>query len=179
MVWECYKPNFLGLGKSKKMIFEILTYMFTFTTALSIFFILGVCCYKRLKTLNSTMKIIYEELHQQKREKQTLKRQRYLPAESIYDELQILEEVSLRNLPPTVPYPRIIPEIIPMATVSSILAVNPGHPPKALYPRIIPEPIPPVSIPGPVTGVTPMFLMLKVNTETISVRKIWRRRKPS
>ena len=77
MVWEDYKPNFLGLGKSKKTIFEILTYISTFTTALSMFFILGVCCYKRLKTLNSTTKIIYEELRRQKREKQTLKRQRY------------------------------------------------------------------------------------------------------
>ena len=102
MVWEDYKPNFLGLGKSKKTIFEILTYISTFTTALSIFFILGVCCYKRSKTLNSTTKIIYEELRRQKREKQTLKRQRYLPEKSIYDEPQILEEVSLRNLPPTV-----------------------------------------------------------------------------
>ena len=135
MVWEDYKPNFLGLGKSKKTIFEILTYISTNTTALSIFFTLGVCCYKRLKTLNSTTKIIYEEFRRQNREKQTLKRQRYLPAESIYDEPQILEEVSLRNLPPTVPYPRTIPEIIP--TVSSIPAVNPRHPPKALYPTIV------------------------------------------
>ena len=119
----------------------MLTYISTITTALSIFFILGVCCYKRLKTLNSTTKIIYEEIRRQKREKQALKRQRYLPEESIYDEPQILEEVSLRNLPPTVPYPRSITETIP--TVSAIPVVNPGHPPKALYPRLVPEPIPP------------------------------------
>ena len=36
-----------------------------------------------------------------------------------------------------------------------------------------------MSIPGPVAGDTPTFSMSKVNTETVSVRKIRRRRKPS
>ena len=113
LVWQDYKPNYLGLGKSKKTVFEIFTYVSLITTVLTILVILGVCCWKRLQNLNSTTRIIYEEMHKQKRQRQSRKRQRYVPENIIYEEPQLLEEISLQTVPPVSSIPIISPQYVP------------------------------------------------------------------
>ena len=113
LVWQDYKPNYLGLGKSKKTVSEIFTYVSLITTVLTILVTLGICCWKRLKNLNSTTKIIYEELHKQKRQRQSRKRQRYVPENIIYEEPQLLEEISLQTVPPVSSIPIITSQYVP------------------------------------------------------------------
>ena len=110
LVWEDYKPNFLGLGQSKKKVFEILNYVSIVSTILSVVLVVGLCFFKRIKSLNSTTKIIYEELHRQKRQKQARKRQRYTEEERIYDIPRIIDEISMKNFPQAQHILTIIPE---------------------------------------------------------------------
>ena len=52
-------------------------------------------------------------MHKQKRQRQSLKRQRYLPEEIHYEKPQMLEETSLQTLPPVSSIPIITPQYAP------------------------------------------------------------------
>ena len=53
-------------------------------------------------------------MHKQKRQRQSRKRQRYVPENISYEEPQLLEEISLQTVPPLSSIPIITPQYVPV-----------------------------------------------------------------